>query len=192
MIQMIGLVLIAILAENMVLVRCLGMGWPKQTIRTEEGAWRTGVSLILVMVFTAMASWGVNWVLKFFGYTHLRILAYALLVPGVIWALRWLLRSFFPPLYRYVEDNLSHTIYNAAVLGVAYMITMRNYSFGQAVLYSLASGVGVLIVLVIFMGMQDQASFEKCPKVFRGYPIGLITAGLMGLALMGFYGLNVG
>lgn len=192
MIQMIGLVLIAVLAENMVLVRCMGMGWPKQTIHSEEGAWRTGVSLILVTVFTAMAAWVVNWVLKYFGIIHLRILAYALLVPGVIVALRWLLSSFFPALHRYVADNLSDTLFNCSVMGVAYVITQRNYTFGQTVLYSLASGVGVLFVLVIFMGMQDQASFEKCPKVFRGYPIGLITAGLMGLALMGFYGLNVG
>ena len=192
MIQMIGLVLIAILAENMVLVRSMGMGWPKHTIHSEEGAWRTSVSLILVMVLTAVAAWLVNWVLKYFGITHLRLLFYALLVPGVIVLLRWLLSSFFPALYRYVADHLSNTLFNCSVMGVAYIITQRNYTFGQSVLYSLASGVGVLLVLVIFMGMQDQASFEKCPKVFRGYPIGLITAGLMGLALMGFYGLNVG
>ena len=55
----------------------------------------------------------------------------------------------------------------------------------------LASGIGILGVLVIFTGMQDQASFDNCPKVFRGLPIQMITAGLMALALMGFYGLHV-
>ena len=192
MIQTVGLLLIAILAENMVLVRCMGMGWPKQTINTEEDAWRTGVSLILVMVFMSMAAWVANWLLRFFALGHLRLLLYALLVPGVIQLLRVLLRAFFPALYNYVGENLADTLFNCAVMGVAYIITQRSYSFGHTVLYALASGVGVLIVLVIFMGMQDQASFEKCPKFFRGYPIGLITAGLMGLALMGFYGLNVG
>ena len=76
-------------------------------------------------------------------------------------------------------------------MGAAYIITMRSYTFGQTVLYALASGIGVLLVLVIFTGMQDQASFERCPKWFRGVPMELITAGLMGLALMGFYGLHV-
>ena len=50
MIQVIGLVLIAMLAENMVLVRCLGMDWPKRKELTEDHAWHAGVSILLVMV----------------------------------------------------------------------------------------------------------------------------------------------
>lgn len=192
MIQAIGLVLIAILAENMVLVRCMGMGWPKSATSSEDTAWRMGVSITLVMVFNAMAAWLINrFVLDFFGLGHLRLLVFALLVPGVIWALRKLLGTFFPGLYGYVRNHLTYSLYNCSVMGAAYIITMRNYTFGQTFLYALASGVGVLLVLVIFTGMQDQASFEQCPKCFRGVPIELITAGLMGLALMGFYGLHV-
>jgi len=192
MIQVIGLVLIAILAENMVLVRCLGMGWPKQTIMTEAGAWRMGVSITLVMVVTALLSWLANtFVLKFFAIEHLRILTYVLLVLGSMELVRQVLRLFFPVLYRNLNEYLSYVVYNCAVLGVAFIITLRSYSLGQTLLYALASGVGVLGVLVIFTGMQDQASFDNCPKVFRGLPIQMITAGLMALALMGFYGLNV-
>ncbi len=192
MIQVIGLVLIAILAENMVLVRCLGMGWPKQTIMTEESAWRMGVSITLVMVVTALLSWLVNtFVLRFFAIEHLRILTYALVVLGAVELVRQGLRLFFPVLYRHLNEYLSHTVYNCAVMGVAFIITLRSFSLPQALLYALASGVGILGVLVIFTGMQDQASFDNCPKVFRGLPIQLLTAGLMALALMGFYGLNV-
>lgn len=192
MVQAIGLVLIAVLAENMVLVRCLGMGWPKSAISSEDSARRMGISITLVMVFNAMAAWLINrFVLEFFGLGHLRLLVYALLVPGVIWALRKLLGAFFPAVYRYLQEYLSYSLYNCSVMGAAYIITQRNYTFGQAFLYALASGVGVLLVLIIFTGMQDQASFESCPKRFRGFPIELITAGLMGLALMGFYGLRV-
>jgi len=192
MIQIIGLVLIAILAENMVLVRCLGMGWPGKKILTEESAWRMGASITLVMVVTALLSWLVNtFVLKFFAIEHLRILVYVLLVLGSVELVRQGLRLFFPVLYRNLNEYLSHVIYNCAVLGVAFIITLRSYSLPQTLLYALASGVGILGVLVIFTGMQDQASFDNCPKLFRGMPIQMITAGLMALALMGFYGLNV-
>ncbi|MBE6957470.1 MAG: hypothetical protein E7450_08520 [Ruminococcaceae bacterium] len=192
MIQAIGLVLIAVLAENMVLARCMGFGWPKEATSSENSARRMGISITLVMVFHATAAWLMNrFVLEFFGLGHLRLLVYALLVPGVIWTLRKLLDLFFPALYRYLQEYLGYSLYNCAVMGAAYIITLRNYTFGQAFLYALASGVGVLLVLVIFTGMQDQASFESCPKWFRGFPIELITAGLMGLALMGFYGLRV-
>lgn len=192
MIQAIGLVLIAVLAENMVLARCMGMGWPKWATSSENSARRMGISITLVMVFNAMASWLVNrYVLEFFGLGHLRLLVYALLVPGVIWALRKVLGMFFPALHNYLKEYLSYSLYNCSVMGAAYIITMRNYGFGQAFLYALASGIGVLLVLGIFTGMQDQASFDNCPKWFRGFPMELITAGLMGLALMGFYGLHV-
>ena len=192
MLQVIGLVLIAILAENMVLVRCLGMDWPKRKDMTEDRAWHIGVSITLVMVVTALISWLVNvCILRFFGVEHFRVLAYTLSVLMAVGLLRQLLRLFFPVLYRHLNEDLSQTVYNCAVLGVAFIITLRNYSLPQTLLYALASGVGILGVLVIFTGMQDQASFDNCPKVFRGLPIQLITAGLMSLALMGFYGLNV-
>lgn len=192
MIQIIGLVLIAILAENMVLVRCLGMGWPAKATLTEESAWRMGASITLVMVVTTLLAWLANtFVLKFFAIEHLRILTYVLLVLGAVELVRQGLRLFFPALYRNLSEYLSYVVYNCAVLGVAFIITLRSYSLLQALLYALASGVGILGVLVIFTGMQDQASFDNCPKVFRGLPIQMITAGLMALALMGFYGLNV-
>lgn len=192
MLQVIGLVLIAILAENMVLVRCLGMDWPKREGMTEDSAWHIGVSITLVMVVTALISWLVNvCILRFFGVEHFRVLAYTLAVLLAAGLLRQVLRLFFPVLYRHLNKDLSHAIYNCAVLGVAFIITLRNYSLLQTLLYALASGVGILGVLVIFTGMQDQASFDNCPKVFRGLPIQMITAGLMALALMGFYGLNV-
>lgn len=192
MIQMIGLVLIAILAENMVLVRCLGMSLPGKAAMTEDSAWRMGVSITLVMVVTALFAWLANtFVLKFFAVEYLQILVYELLVLGAVELVRQGTRLFFPVLYRNLNEYLSLVVYNCAVLGVAFIITLRSYSLGQSLLYALASGVGVLGVLVIFTGMQDQASFDYCPKVFRGLPIQLITAGLMAMALMGFYGLNV-
>ena len=104
MIQAIALVLIAVLAENMVLVRCMGMGWPKSATSSVGAAVRMGVSITLVMVTNAMAAWLINrLVLDFFGLGYLRLLVFALLVPGVIALLRWLLGTFVPGLYGYVR-----------------------------------------------------------------------------------------
>ena len=192
MIQMIGLVLIAVRAENLVLIRPMGMGWPKNTIMSEKDAWRMGCSLTLVMTVTALTTWLLNtFVLRYFALEYLRVLVYALTVLGVIRLLRLLLERVFPALSRQVDECLSETVYNCAVLGVALIVTLRSYSLIQSVLYAFFGGVGVLLVLAIFAGLQDQASFDKCPGLFRGLPIQLITAGLMALALMGFAGLNV-
>ena len=50
---------------------------------------------------------------------------------------------------------------------------------------------GVLLVLLSFAGLHDTINLEECPKAFRGAPMELITAGLMALALVGFYGLHL-
>ncbi len=192
MIQMIGIVLIAVLAENLVLIRPLGMGWPKETIMREKDAWRMGCALTLVMTLTALLAWLLNaLVLRYFALEYLRVLIYTLAVLAVVFSLRLLLKKVFPALSRQLDAYLPETLCNCAVLGVALIVTLRNYSLWQSVLYAFAAGVGVLVVLVIFAGLQDQASFDKCPRIFRGLPIQLITAGLMALALMGFVGLNV-
>ena len=42
------------------------------------------------------------------------------------------------------------------------------------------------MVLIMFSAMRERIAFADVPVHFRGAPIGLITAGLMALAFMGF------
>lgn len=192
MLEVIGLMLTAILAENMVLVRCMGLSWPADGSGTEDEAWHMGVSVTLVMVTAALVSWLVNtYILRFFDVEQFRLLAYALIVPLAVSVLRWMLRMFFPALSRLLSGYLSRTVYNCAVLSVSFFITLRNYSLPLTLLYALGSGLGILAVQVIFAGLQEQASFDNCPAGFRGIPIRLLTVGLMAMALMGFYGIHV-
>ena len=192
MLEVIGLVLIAVLAENMVLVRCMGISVPERPELTQRGVRRIGTALILVMVTSAFLSWLFNvYVLRFFGIEQFRTLAFTLLMLASVALVKLVLRTFFPALFRHLERALSDTVFNCAVLGVALICALRSYTLWQALIYALASGLGVMLVLGIYVGMQEQADFDSCPEKFRTYPILLITAGLMALALMGFYGLNV-
>ena len=147
MIQMIGLVLIAVLAENLVLIRPLGMGWPKDTIMQDKDAWRMGAALTVVMTLTALLTWLLNTlVLRYFAVEYLRILTYTLAVLAVVYSLRLLLKKVFPVLSHHLDECLPETLCNCAVLGVALIVTLRNYSLWQSVLYAFAAGVGVLVV----------------------------------------------
>ena len=51
---------------------------------------------------------------------------------------------------------------------------------------------GAMLALMSFAGLAQEVPFHACPRPFRGAPIQLITAGLMALALVGYYGLNLG
>ena len=111
MVEVIGLVLTAVLAENMVLVRCLDLNWAASREQTEDEAWHMGISLTMVMVATALVSWLVNtYVLRYFAVGQFRLVAYTLMVLLSVVGLRGLLRLFFPVLARHLSGYLSRTV----------------------------------------------------------------------------------
>ena len=43
--------------------------------------------------------------------------------------------------------------------------------------------------IVLFAGIRERTQHNKILKAFEGFPIALITAGLMAIAFLGFQGL---
>jgi len=78
---------------------------------------------------------------------------------------------------------------NCAVLGVALLNVNANHSLFQSVVYGFGAAVGFSLVLVLFAAMRERLAAADVPLPFRGASIGLVTAGLMSLAFMGFTGL---
>ncbi len=44
---------------------------------------------------------------------------------------------------------------------------------------------------VVFASIRERLEFSDYPKSFEGFPIALVTAGLMAMAFMGFSGLKI-
>lgn len=127
-----------------------------------------------------------------FGLQHYRLLFLALLIPGLVAGLRRFIRLCLPELSRRMDGNLAAISTNCAALGSALLISQRGYGLGASLLFALCGGIGATVALANFASLGEEVSFESCPKAFRGAPIQLITAGLMALALVGFYGLHLG
>ena len=191
--ELAGVALAALLSENLVLVSSMGIGAHQQSFVDSREAIRTGLCLTLVMVLGALSSWLLNFlVLIRFGLTHFQVLAFALLIPGLVAALRKLFRDCIPELSRRVDENLASVSTNCAALGSALLISQRSYGLGSALLFALCGGIGVTLALASFASLQKEVDLNRCPRPFRGVPIQLITAGLMAMALVGYYGLYLG
>ena len=80
---------------------------------------------------------------------------------------------------------------NCAVLGVALLNVQNNYNFIESVVYGITGGLGFLLAIFLFASVRERLEFSECPKSFEGFPIALITAGLIALAFMGFSGLSL-
>jgi electron transport complex protein RnfA len=63
------------------------------------------------------------------------------------------------------------------------------FSFIHATATGFAAGLGFSLVLVLFAAMRERIAIADVPKTFQGAAIGMVTAGLMSLAFMGFTGL---
>jgi electron transport complex protein RnfA len=79
---------------------------------------------------------------------------------------------------------------NCIVLGVALLNANKaEFTFITATANGFAAGLGFSLVLVLFAAMRERIAIADVPKSFQGAAIGMITAGLMSLAFMGFTGL---
>lgn len=192
-IELAGVALAALLSENLILVNCMGIGTRVQSFKDPVDALRTGFCLTIVMVLGAFCSWLADFaVLIRFGLQHYRLLLLALLIPGLVALLRRFLRICLPELSRRLDDNLAAISTNCAALGTALLVALRSYGLGSALLFALFGGIGATVALANFASLQDEVSFDSCPKAFQGIPILLLTAGLMAMSLIGFYGLHLG
>lgn len=187
-----GVALAALLSENFILVNCMGIGTQSEAFHHPRAARRTGFAVMLCMVVTVFFTWMVDvFILLRYGVEQFRLMAFTLIAMACVAGIRKFFQVFLPELSNRLDDSLAAMPTNCAALGAALLISIRGYELDQALIFALFGGLGVLLVLVCFAGLRDAVSFEDCPKVFRGFPMLLITFGLMALALVGFYGLHL-
>jgi Na+-translocating ferredoxin:NAD+ oxidoreductase subunit A len=184
------LVLGAILVNNFVLNRFLGicpfLGVSK---RLETSLGMSG-AVIFVMTCAAAVTWIVqHYLLRRFGIEYLQTIAFILVIATFVQLVEMLLKRFVPPLYSALGIYLPLITTNCAVLGVAVMNVKNNSGFWESVVFAGAAGVGFALALTIFTGLREKIDRADPPRAFRGVAIALVTAGLLSLAFMGFDGL---
>jgi len=98
-------------------------------------------------------------------------------------------RKSSPLLYRVLGVYLPLITTNCAVLGVALLNINKDHNFLQSLFYGFGAALGFSLVLVLFAAMRERLAIADIPVPFKGAAIGMVTAGLMSLAFMGFAGL---
>ena len=116
----------------------------------------------------------------------------ALIIAALVQLLETVMHKYMPPLYNALGIYLPLITTNCAVLGVALLNTQNDYNFIESVVYGITGGLGFLLAIFLFAAVREQLEVSgDNPKAFDGFPIALVTAGLMALAFMGFSGLKV-
>ena len=182
----------AILAENFILVKFLGicpfMGVSKKT----DTAVGMGIAVIFVMALASAATWAVNeFLLVRFGLEYMQTVVFILVIAALVQFVEMFLQKAMPSLYQALGIYLPLITTNCAVLGVALLNVQNSYTFIEAVVYGVTGGIGFTLAIVLFSSIRQRLEDCDCPKAFKGFPLALIAAGLLALSFMGFSGFRV-
>ncbi|MCH8499584.1 MAG: electron transport complex subunit RsxA [Marinobacter sp.] len=179
-----------ILVNNFVLVQFLGLCPFMGVSNKLETAMGMSLATTFVLTLAAVCSYLVyTYLLEPLALTYLRTIAFILVIAVVVQFTEMVIRKTSPLLYRVLGIFLPLITTNCAVLGVALLNLNRDNNFIESILYGLGAAAGFSLVLVFFAAMRERIAVADVPVAFRGAAIGLVTAGLMSLAFMGFTGL---
>jgi electron transport complex protein RnfA len=180
----------AVLIENFVLVKFLGicpfLGVSKK-INTALGM---GAAVIFVMAVSSAATWLLQeFVLKPFKIEYLQTIGFILVIAALVQLVEMILQKTSKQLYQALGVYLPLITTNCAVLGVCILNIQSGLNFGFSVLYGTFAGVGFTLAIVLFAGIRERLEFSNIPEWLKGFPSSLVAASLVSLAFFGFQGL---
>ncbi|OBY92896.1 electron transport complex subunit RsxA [Pseudomonas sp. AU11447] len=181
----------AILVNNFVLVQFLGICPFMGVSRKIEAAFALALATTFVLTLASAFSYILQrYVLQPLNLEFLRTIGFILVIALVVQFTELLVKKTSPLLARGLGIFLPLITTNCIVLGVA-LLNARKPEFGflQSIVQGFGAGLGFTLVLVLFAALRERIAIADVPKPFKGAAIGMITAGLMSLAFMGFSGL---
>jgi Na+-translocating ferredoxin:NAD+ oxidoreductase subunit A len=184
------ILLSTVFVNNFVLVQFLGLCPFMGVSNKLESAIGMAGATTFVMTLASVCAYLVDhWVLAPLGLEYLRTIAFILVIAAVVQFVKMFMEKTSPLLYRVLGVFLPLITVNCAVLGVALLNTQKAHNFFESTMYGFGGAVGFSLVLVLFSAMRERLAAADVPLPFKGAAIGMITAGLMSLAFMGFAGL---
>lgn len=186
-----NIALTVLFSQNLLLVLTFSFGTDPKTFLRPAHACSTGLAFTLVLVILAPLSRFLCILLSQVGLSYFSLLVQSLLATWGTFGLCALIEKIFPDLWLWAESSLLALPSNAGILGVLLLCEQYRYTCLEAFVFALFGGIGVLVALLSLVGIRQNQEHHHTPECFRGLPLLFITAGLMSLSFVGFYGLNV-
>ena len=181
----------AVLVNNVVLVRILGLCPFMGVSKKLETAIGMGAATTFVLTVGAGTSYLIDhYLLQPFDLGYLRTLAFIVVIAAIVQLTELIIQKTSPLLHQVLGIYLPLITTNCAVLGVPLLNIANGYNFVESLLFGAGSAAGFSLVLILFAGIRERVEGADVPLYFRGAAIAMVTAGLMALAFMGFAGLD--
>jgi electron transport complex protein RnfA len=180
----------AIFVNNIVLAKFLGIcPFFGVSTRVSVAAGMSGAVMFVMVLATVVTFLLQRFVLDPFGIGYMQTIVFILVIASLVQMVETILKKVSPSLYQALGIFLPLITTNCAVLGIAILTIQNEYNLIEAVVFSMANAIGFGLAIIIFAGLREHLELMNVPKGMRGFPISLVTAGLLALAFMGFAGI---
>ena len=188
--ELISILLTAILTQNFVLAKFLGicpfLGVSKK-LNTAVGMSAAG---IFVMALATAVTYPINkFLLVKFELEYLQTIVFILVIAALVQLVEIILKKYIPALYNALGIYLPLITTNCAVLGVVILNVDNGYGFAQSMFSSVGAGLGFMVAMVMFAGVRERLESCEVPKFMQGLPITLVAASLVSVSFLGFTGI---
>ena len=185
-----SILLAAILTNNMVLSKFLGicpfLGVSKKT----DTAFSMGIAVTLVMVVATAVTWPIYHFILAPSYTYLETIVFILVIAAIVQLIETVLQKYIKPLYNALGIYLPLITTNCAVLGITMLNITDSLNFVQSLCNALGAGLGFLLAMLLFPGVRERLETADVPEFLKGLPITLVAAALVSLSFLGFAGIG--
>ena len=182
----------AVFIENFIFSKFMGCCPFLGVSEKPDTALGMGMAVTFTMTVASAATYGVYQLLVLFELEYLKIIAFILVIAGLVQFIEMFLRRFIPALYNSLGIFLPLITTNCAVLGAAIVNVDSGYNFIESVAYGFSAAIGFTMAITVFAGVRVRLRAANPPKCFKGMPLALVTAGLIAMAFMGFSGMSIG
>ena len=195
----------SIFVDNMIFAYFLGMCSYLAVSKNVKTAAGLGVAVIAVLLITLPINYLLNtfvlqpgalkWLspaLADVDLSFLSFIVFIAVIAAIVQIVEMVVEKFSPELYSSLGIFLPLIAVNCAILGGSLFMQQKDFlNIGEAVVYSLGSGIGWFLAIVSLAAIREKMAYSNVPDALKGLGITFITVGLMCIAFMTFMGISL-
>jgi H+/Na+-translocating ferredoxin:NAD+ oxidoreductase subunit A len=179
-----------IFVNNYVFARFLGICPFLGVSNKMETAAGMGVAVTFVITLSSIITYFIHTlILDVLGLQYLQTIVFILVIASLVQFVELVVKKISPALYNALGVYLPLITTNCIVLGVALLNIKEGYDLTQTIFNAIGASLGFVLALILISSVREKLQIADVPEALKGFPIALITAGLMSIAFLGFAGL---
>lgn len=203
--ELISLFVKSIFVDNMIFAYFLGMCSFLAVSKNVKTAVGLGAAVIFVLGVTLPLNYLLNkyilspgslvWLGEEYATIDLSFLSFIIFIAVIaafVQLVEMIVEKFAPALYSQLGIFLPLIAVNCAIMGGSLFMQQRGYeTLAEASTFGLGSGIGWFLAIVSLAAIREKLAYSNVPAPLKGLGITFIIVGLMGIAFMGFMGIQL-